>query len=773
MRGTWGVGGVGARHARGLVAAALSVGCVASPATPFSSASSLRSDGQQGESGTSRGEGLACRVGVPEARSALCALFERLDADCDRRLTVLDERSWADTNGAGVRPFDIGTCRVPAHTLQHASQAATEIADALSTVAQDGELSLDLGRIMLPPAAYLAQRIERRFWSGLTRSLDPGGAGFWAALGDEKVGGQQTERRALCSATPRCPDPAARVSSLETSAPAVPSLYYPLADPGARTPYAQLEEAGRLRLAPVPNPVTPQWVRELTRSGSHGALTMAYDGAGHPLPFVVPGGRFNEMYGWDSFFIVWGLLAGDAGVQERSVEYVARRLNRLRLARSMVEHHAYQIEHYGKVLNANRTYYLTRSQPPFFVSMLRQVAGALSEVDAGASDGSSALKWLAKWLPAAEHEYQRVWSAAPRRTSLCDGDVCLARYYGEGRGQPPEVEPGHFSATYQRFAVQRGDCVADDGTASSGEALVHCAERLEQAYTSGSLNAPALDAFFVQDRCVRESGHDTTFRWFVDGEERCADHVTVDLNALLFRYELELAQSYFELGDDESKTLSRSYCQRAEARQRLMQRYLWDDERALFADYDFVRQRRSSYVSATTLYPLWASIPSVCGVQLVTDAQARRLVAAALPLLEGAGGLQATSPESVAKVVAPTVVELKGGVVERGAPGRQWESPNGWAPHQMLAWAGLQQYGFGDDAKRLIRKWIGMIAANAADYHGTVPEKYDVQRRSHRVFAEYGNVNTEFSYIAREGFGWMNASFIVGSSLLEDGSFGD
>ena len=78
-----------------------------------------------------------------------------------------------------------------------------------------------------------------------------------------------------------------------------------------------------------------------------------------PHPYVVPGGRFNEMYGWDSYFIILGEIAD----------------NRVDLARGTVENFFYEIEHYGAVLNANRTYYLTRSQPPF---SLLDGAGRLS-----------------------------------------------------------------------------------------------------------------------------------------------------------------------------------------------------------------------------------------------------------------------------------------------------------------------------------------------------------------------------------------------------------
>ena len=60
-----------------------------------------------------------------------------------------------------------------------------------------------------------------------------------------------------------------------------------------------------------------------------------------------------------------------------------------------------------------------------------------------------------------------------------------------------------------------------------------------------------------------------------------------------------------------------------------------------------------------------------------------------------------------------------------------------------------------------------MITKNAVDYNGTIPEKYDVVEATHKVFAEYGNVGTDFEYITQEGFGWMNASYQYGLSLLE------
>jgi alpha,alpha-trehalase len=168
----------------------------------------------------------------------------------------------------------------------------------------------------------------------------------------------------------------------------------------------------------------------------------------------------------------------------------------------------------------------------------------------------------------------------------------------------------------------------------------------------------------------------------------------------------------------------------------------------MFFDYDFALDRRTGYESATTFYPLWAGLAS--------PYQARRLVNEALPLLEASGGL-----------VSGT--EASRGEVSRERPQRQWDYPFGWPPHQMLAWQGLVDYGYRKDAQRLAYRWLLMITQNAADYNGTVPEKYDVVHRTHQVFVEYGNVGTQFEYITREGFGWMNASYQVGRALLSSG----
>ncbi len=136
--------------------------------------------------------------------------------------------------------------------------------------------------------------------------------------------------------------------------------------------------------------------------------------------YVVPGGRFNEMYGWDSYFIIRGLV----------------RDGRIDLAKGMVENFFFEIEHYGGVLNANRTYYLTRSQPPFLTSMI------LAVYDAQKASGHTNDEWLAKAYDYAVKDHE-LWTSEPHRA----GSTGLSRYFDFGNGPAAESvkdETGHY-----------------------------------------------------------------------------------------------------------------------------------------------------------------------------------------------------------------------------------------------------------------------------------------------------------------------------------------
>ena len=244
--------------------------------------------------------------------------------------------------------------------------------------------------------------------------------------------------------------------------------------------------------------------------------------------YVVPGGRFNEMYGWDSYFIVRGLL----------------RSGRVELARGMVDNFFFEIEHYGAMLNANRTYYLTRSQPPFLSSMFVEVYDALQK--SGRADPA----WLAKAYADLEKDYE-MWNRDPHRA----GDTGLSRYYDFGEGPPPEAvqdETGFYRkvATYFFFHPAQADtlhCGNLPGMAQAGEGAVYTQQVCEASSSAASAECEKRREFrlsadyYKGDRSMRESGFDVSFRF---GPFGAATHhyAPVCLNSLLYKTEKDLEQ---------------------------------------------------------------------------------------------------------------------------------------------------------------------------------------------------------------------------------------
>jgi alpha,alpha-trehalase len=227
----------------------------------------------------------------------------------------------------------------------------------------------------------------------------------------------------------------------------------------------------------------------------------------------------------------------------------------------------------------------------------------------------------------------------------------------------------------------------------------------------------------------------------------------VDINALLYKYEKDFSDliksqfnDNFETTSGETYT-SEYWTKKAEERQVLSNKYLWNEDKGLYFDYDTKNNKQSTFVAATTFIPMWS--------EMASEAQAEQLVKNGIPLLLEKGGIAASTEESRGEITD-----------ER--PARQWDYPNGWAPHQMMIWKGLKNYGYDTELQELVYRWLYMITKNAVDYNGTIPEKYDVVEATHKVFAEYGNVGTDFQYITQEGFGWMNASYQYGLTLLNE-----
>jgi len=622
----------------------------------------------------------------------LWRLAAQEDTDGDKKITVHDHITpfeILNQNGVGVRAvtneYQLSVL------LQELKQAEDNHAS---------EISLDQLRLDENIVDRTHRLIKDVYWDALTRQIDA--AHIDQVVHDPKV-----------------------VSKADY-------IYVPGADTAAVNYFAAVAKTAgeqhrspplKVRLLPAPAKISGAFVRNL--DGEHGILSLALetnaDGKISGVPYVVPGGRFNELYGWDSYFITLGLL----------------QVGRTNLARGMADNLLYEVRYYGKIPNANRTYYLTRSQPPFLTSIIRAV------YESGAADKT----WLAAALKIAMTEYETVWLGSCRLVKI--GPFELSRYYGEGNGPCPEVEPGHYDEKIRPWLklVKPGDPELPLTPYRFLNEYLYCGQ-----FADLKVGGMTLADFFKNDRALRESGHDTTHRF----NDRTTDFVSVDLNSLLYKYETDFAdliETQFGgklPGVSGEPANAEFWRQQAFKRKAAMMGLMWDEKLGYFFDYDFVNHRRSTYISATGLWPLWANMFDTNNLK--DRGRAKRVAAFACEKLEQFAGLSATAKESVASA--------------RTHDSRQWDYPYGWAPHQMLAWQGFRNYGLDTDAGRLAYRWLYCIARNAHDYNGVIPEKYNVVTGSHDVFVEYGNVGTKFSYIAPEGFGWMNASFEIGLNFL-------
>ncbi len=456
--------------------------------------------------------------------------------------------------------------------------------------------------------------------------------------------------------------------------------------------------------------VLPQRIRKL---GSFQPQALSSQGLLYlPHPYVVPGGFFNEMYGWDSYFIELGLIAD----------------HRDALARGMVENFLFEVKHYGGVLNANRTYYLTRSQPPFLGEMIRD----LLHDPRAFSDSATATAWLRHAYPLAVRDYS-TWTRKAHRA----GQTGLARYFGYG-GHGPVLEARN--AHYYRSVItwllahpseNHGYLVKAPRHPDPAQAaqLKHtsCNVDTSKVCANAWVDGHRLSATFYRgDRAMRESGFDTTFR-FGPYSGSATHYAPVGLNSLLYRYARDLHDFARRLGGSDD---ARHWAHAAKARKKAINTYLWRPAQGMYTDYDFVTGTPSHYAFITTFYPLWAGLASKAQARAVRDQ---------LDLFERKGGLQTSTHDS----------------------GAQWDAPFGWAPTNWLAVAGLEASGFHADARRVARKFTATVDRGFAHDH-TIREKYNMATGN-------ADVNIRAGYTQNViGFGWTNAAYLKMEQVLQN-----
>lgn len=371
-----------------------------------------------------------------------------------------------------------------------------------------------------------------------------------------------------------------------------------------------------------------------------------------PKPYIVPGGRFREIYYWDSYFTMLGLQADHQDT----------------IIQNMVDNFADLIDEYGYIPNGNRTYYLGRSQPPFFslmVGLLAQIKGDSIYIH---------------YQPELEKEYA-FWMK------------------GAGHLQPEDSSFRHVVRLPNGEILNRYWDNHDTPRAESYREDVKTAQKAEE-----QIKGIKQEDVFRNLRAAAESGWDFSSRWLSkDGHGNyqlytihTTDFIPVDLNSLLYNLELTLSKSC-QLSNKQEK--ANFYKSKAEARKEAILKYFWNKDKGYFVDYDFQKMKQSPVFSLAGVYPLFFDI---------------------------ANHQQALK---VAKVIHDEFLKAGGVVTTLNNTGQQWDSPNGWAPLQWMTIQGLRNYGYTQLANEIKRRWLNL---NQKVYRQTykMMEKYNVENLS-------------------------------------------
>ncbi|CAN5494775.1 alpha,alpha-trehalase [soil metagenome] len=404
-----------------------------------------------------------------------------------------------------------------------------------------------------------------------------------------------------------------------------------------------------------------------------------------PNPYIVPGGRFREIYYWDSYFTMLGL----------------KESGEIDMIENMVKNFAFLIDTYGHIPNGNRSYYLSRSQPPYFSLMVALLADVKDK-----SVYTTYLLVMEKeykyWMEDADE--LKIDSVGKRACKMSDGSI-LNRYWDDADTPRPES----YKEDYDMAEEAAGE-LAKRIRVSSPEAL-------EKILSNCKIN------LYHNLRGGAASGWDFSSRWFADEATlptiQTSDIVPVDLNCLLYALEMNIAKAAEVSGN---KKLSDSYAQMACRRSCAILKYCWNSGAGFFTDYNIITRQQNDLVTAAGLFPLF--------VKIATKGQADTVTATTTTQLIKAGGLVTTTNHT----------------------GQQWDAPNGWAPLQWIAVQALKNYNKNEAAKDIAVKWL---ALNEKVYlaTGKLMEKYNVEDLS----KEGGGGE----YPAQDGFGWTNGVYLA------------
>lgn len=399
-----------------------------------------------------------------------------------------------------------------------------------------------------------------------------------------------------------------------------------------------------------------------------------------PYPYIVPGGRFREIYYWDSYFTMLGLK--ESGESE--------------MISNMVRNFSYLIHTYGHIPNGNRSYYLSRSQPPYFSNMVELLAGI---------KGNSTYR---TFLPSLirEHNFWMTGASTLKPNSaykyvvrMPDGSI-LNRYWDE-RNMPRQES--------YKEDIETADKAINDFIMV---ALFMNAEHQKRVTDS------MRKAIYRHLRAGATSGMDFSSRWFEDGEKlttiKTTDIVPVDLNCLLYHLERTIAKAYKLQGNSAKAT---HYENLAARRKRSVNKYFWSRQQGFYVDYHFRDKRQLEELTLAGMMPFFLHVADKNNIMPAADVLRREFLKE--------GGLLTTLRNT----------------------GEQWDAPNGWPPLQWISIIGLDNYGEDELAKDIAGRWV-RTNLRVFENTGKLMEKYNVVD----ISLEAGGGE----YPGQDGFGWTN-----------------
>jgi alpha,alpha-trehalase len=350
------------------------------------------------------------------------------------------------------------------------------------------------------------------------------------------------------------------------------------------------------------------------------------------------------------------------------------------LIESMINNFSHLINTIGHIPNGNRSYYESRSQPPFFALMLDILAEEKGKAIVYSHYQDILKKEYNFWMNNSKQLSNQEVNTSKRVVQLEDGTI-LNRYWDDCDSPRPEAYKEDIEVAHQAPEREASDVYRDI-------------------------------------RAAAESGWDFSGRWFADGNRLSSIQTTsllpVDLNCLLLYMEeklLDMAQFSNDL------TAINHYTQATERRKKAIQLYCWDEEQGFFFDYHFQTQARSKIASLAGVFPLF--------FEVATPEQASK----------------------IAKTLESHFLKIGGLVTTLNETGQQWDSPNGWAPLQWIAYKGLLNYGFESLANEIKKRWVA-LNRNVYQETGKMTEKYNVlDANKSGGGGEYPN---------QDGFGWSN-----------------